>query len=365
MTLLDAIILGLVEGITEYIPVSSTGHLILASTFLGLDSDPEMKRSVDAFVIIVQGGAILAVLGLFWPRVLQMFKGLVGRDASGLKMAVNLIVAFLPAAILGVLFNDLIERYLFFAWPVIAALFFGGVLMLGLKRWQDRVYRDVENGGDDHHDSNKTSHSPTQKYVSIENLSWQRALVIGLLQCVAMWPGTSRSMMTIVSGMFVGMKPRDAAEFSFLLGLPTLGGACVYKAMKNFMGDGPNVFEVLGTTEVVVGSIVALISALFAVKWLISYLTKHGLALFGWYRIALALILIALVSMNMITITPDNADVVPDAVPTIDANDSQISQRRSTEKSHHGEHCEHGGGASTNTATKLRFGSQHFQMTLS
>jgi undecaprenyl-diphosphatase len=277
MTPLDAIILGLVEGLSEYLPISSTGHLIIVSSLLGLDRDPDLKTAVDAFNIVVQGGAILAVLGLFWPRVWQMIQGLLGRSAPGLRLARNIIVAFLPAAVFGVLLDDIIEATLFRPWPVIGALAVGGVLLLGMRRWQNAIYATAK------------SDTESSSFVALEDLSWQRALIIGLLQCVAMWPGTSRSMMTIVGGMFVGLKPKDAAEFSFLLGLPTLGGACVYKLMTR--GDA---VMSLGWIPVTLGIVVATVSAALAVKWFVSYLATHGLAIFGWYRIALAIVLTAL-----------------------------------------------------------------------
>lgn len=278
MTPLDAIILGLVEGLSEYLPISSTGHLIIVSSLLGLDRDPDLKTAVDAFNIVVQGGAILAVLGLFWPRVWQMIQGLLGRSAPGLRLARNIIVAFLPAAVFGVLLDDIIEATLFRPWPVIGALAVGGVVLLGMRRWQNAIYATAKKDDDQR-----------SSFVALEDLSWQRALIIGLLQCVAMWPGTSRSMMTIVGGMLVGLKPKDAAEFSFLLGLPTLGGACVYKLMTR--GDA---VMSLGWLPVTLGIVVATISAALAVKWFVSYLATHGLAIFGWYRIALAVLLTAL-----------------------------------------------------------------------
>ena len=290
MTILDAIILGLVEGITEYLPVSSTGHLIITASLLGLDRDASIKSAVDAFNIVIQGGAILAVLGLYRKRVLSMIQGILGKDAGGRRLFLNLVIAFLPAAVFGVMLDDLIEAVLFKPWPVITALALGGVLLIGMKRWQDRVFAAAD--GDEDGDQSR--------FTDIEHLSWRQALVVGLLQCVAMIPGTSRSMMTIVGGMLVGLRPKQAAEFSFLLGLPTLGGACVYKALKS--GDE---IAALGTAPIVVGIAVATVSAAFAVKWLVGYLAKHGLAAFGWYRIALAIVLAALWFGGVVSFGPD------------------------------------------------------------
>lgn len=303
VTILDAIILGLVEGVTEYLPVSSTGHLILAANLLGLGESAAEKEAIDAFNIVIQGGAILAVLGVFWPRVRQMLAGLRGRDREGLRLAINIIIAFLPAAIVGPFLGDWIWRTLFFPAPVIAALAVGGVLMILMGPWQRMLLR--ERGNDDH--------ASAGNVVAIEDLTWRKALFIGLLQCVAIWPGTSRSMVTIVGGMLVGMRPRHAAEFSFLLALPTLSGACVYKGLQNFMGDGPHMFEVLGATNLVVGIVVATIAAGLAVKWLVSYLQRHGVAAFGWYRIALAGVLVALVALGHLDISPTESPATTDA----------------------------------------------------
>jgi len=297
MTILDAIILGIVEGITEYLPVSSTGHLIITSWLLGLDGDPEQKRAVDAFNIIIQGGAILAVLGLYRARVGQMIRGILGRDPAGRRLFINLVIAFIPAAVLGVLLDDLIESHLFRPEPVIAALFIGGIILLCMRRWQDRLY--AAQGKDD-----------KDRFVDIESLSWKSALTIGFLQCVAMWPGTSRSMMTIVGGMFMGLRPRQAAEFSFLLGLPTLGGACVYKLGKSILRDGDGFVTTLGGwTPVLVGILVATFAAAIAIKWLVEWLGNHGLALFGWWRIAVSLFLAASIWVfGWFTITPPPAE---------------------------------------------------------
>lgn len=275
MNLLQAVILGLVEGITEYLPISSTGHLILAARALGLSGD-----AVDDFTVIIQGGAILAVAALYWPRILQMLRGLIGRDedaVKGRRLLINLIIAFIPAAAVGLLLEDTIDKYLFGAWPVIAALAIGGIWMI----WID-ASRKQRLGAAHIADSG----------LSVDDLRWNRALLIGLFQCVAMWPGTSRSMMTIAGGTILGMKPKEAAEFSFLLGLPTLGGACVYKLGKNLYESHEqgtaNIFAQLGWLPVVVGILIAFVSALLAIRWLVAFLNRHGLAPFGWYRLVLA-----------------------------------------------------------------------------
>lgn len=288
MEIWQAIVLGVVEGITEYLPVSSTGHLILASSLMHLDS-PENKEAIDAFNIVVQGGAILAVLGLYRGRVLQMLRGLLGRDREGFRLFVNLIAAFLPAAVLGLLLHSWIEKHLFSAGPVLAAVLVGGLYMLFIDAWRTGRFSPPRSAAD---------------YREIKDIRPQHAFVIGLMQCVAMWPGTSRSMMTITGGMMFGLRPKAAAEFSFLLGLPTLGAACVYslyKDVKHAHESGlPNLFQRLGTVPVVVGVVVAAISAAVAVAWLVGFLNRRGLTPFGWYRIALFVVLAGAIASGWI-----------------------------------------------------------------
>lgn len=305
MTVIQAIVLGLVEGITEYLPVSSTGHLIIVSDLLGLGDTIAQRDAVDTFNIVVQGGAILAVLGLYFPRVLQMIKGLLGKDPVGLKMAINIIVAFLPAAVLGVLFNDFIEEKLFNTPAVITALALGGLFMIALDKIK---FKQVDSDDDPSND--------------ITEMNWKQALFIGFMQCVAMWPGTSRSMMTIAGGVIVGLKPKQAAEFSFLLGLPTLGGACVYSLAKNLknaseMGT-PNMFETLGWTPIVIGIVVATVSAALAVKWLVSFLNKHGLAPFGYYRLVLAALLGILIMTGTVSLDAPEPESIPTSPPSLE-----------------------------------------------
>ena len=275
MTLLDAAILGLVEGITEYLPVSSTGHLILTSALLGLDG-----AGIDAFNIVIQGGAILAVLGLYRARVLGMAQGLIGQNPQGRRLLVRLLIAFAPAAVLGPILDDTIEATLFRPVPVLVALAIGGVIMLKLGKGR----------------ANSSDTDPA-------DLPLRAAFLIGLAQCIAMWPGTSRSMVTLAAGVALGLRPARAAEFSFLLGLPTLGGACVYKLLK----DGDTVLA-LGTPSLVVGVLVATVSAAFAVRWLVGFLTNRGLAPFGWYRLALTVVVAAAWASGWIELDASSGD---------------------------------------------------------
>lgn len=257
---------------------------------LGLDK-PETKSATDAFLIIVQGGAILAVLGLYRTRVLQMIRGVLGRDPAGFRLALNLLIAFLPAAIIGLLLEEHIERLLFGPGPVVLALALGGVYMIVLEAWRQGKFSRV-----------RSSHAE----IGIDELTPGRALLIGLMQCIAMWPGTSRSMMTITAGYIVRLRPAAAAEFSFLLGLPTLGGACAYKLYKDFANDGVDghvsVFKTLGVAPVLLGIAVATLSAAVAIKWLVGFLNRHGLAPFGWYRLILAAALLGLIIGGIVVI---------------------------------------------------------------
>ncbi len=294
MEVWHAMVLGLVEGITEYLPVSSTGHLIIAASLMGLD-DPVRKAGVDAFNIVIQGGAILAVLGLYRARVLQMLRGLVGRDAPGLRLAINLLIAFVPAAVLGLLLDDTIEAYLFNPPAVLAALALGGVYMLVVDYQANRARKQAANSPTRSH----LMEAPPAAADELTKLRPAQALTIGLLQCVAMWPGISRSMMTITGGMLVGLRPAQAAEFSFLLGLPTLGAACLYKAFKN-----TDELSELGGAAIVAGLVTATASAALAVRWLVGFLNRHGLAVFAWYRFGLCALLLVLWLVGVVRIAP-------------------------------------------------------------
>lgn len=302
----QAVILGLVEGITEYLPVSSTGHLILASDLMGLRRAGPMEAAVESFEVVIQGGAILAVLGLYWPRVVRMLKGLLGRDAGGLRLLVNLIVAFMPAAIVGLLVHSWITKHLFSTVPVLTALVMGGLYMMFIEQWRRGRF-------------SFRPHASQGK--EIDDLTPGDALKIGLLQCVAMIPGTSRSMMTITGGFLVGLKPKAAAEFSFLLGLPTLvaaTGLALFKDLRHAAKTGePNMFQVLGVAPTLIGMGVAAISAALAVKWLVGFLNKHGLTVFGWYRLALALVLGILVWRGVVQISDDYQDPAVKPVPQL------------------------------------------------
>ena len=258
----QALVLGVVEGLTEYLPVSSTGHLLLAQRALGI----EQGEAANAYAICIQAGAILAVLGLYRARVAQMLRGLGGSDPEGLGLAVAVIVAFLPAAVVGLAFDARIEELLFGLKPVVFAWLVGGLAILGVGRWRRK--------------------KGTGSSLGLAQLGPRGALVIGLFQCLALWPGTSRSLVTIVGALVVGLSLSAAVEFSFLLGLLTLLAATAYKALD----QGPLLVQSYGAVSLTVGVLSAWLAAVVSVRWMVSWLQSHSLALFGWYRVLLALL---------------------------------------------------------------------------
>ncbi|MBL8764104.1 MAG: undecaprenyl-diphosphate phosphatase [Phycisphaerae bacterium] len=302
LSVMQAAVLGLVEGVTEYLPISSTGHLIVASSLMGLEdpAHPNVKDAVDSFNVVIQGGAILAVVGLYWPRFAQMLRGALGRDPAGLRLVFNLAAAFLPAAAVGLVLHKTIKAHLFFAAPVAIAFIVGGLYMMAVDQWRRGRFGPPP--------------APSAEK-GIDDLSIPDAVKIGLIQCVAMWPGVSRSMMTITGGFFVGLRPAAAAEFSFLLGVPTLTAAAgldLYKNLKHSRLTGePNLFQELGITATMVGVLVAAISAALAVRWLVGFLNRRGLSPFGWYRVAAGVVLLLLVARGMVTIVPDSETSTP------------------------------------------------------
>jgi len=276
LTLGQAVVLGVVEGLTEYLPVSSTGHLLIAERIMGIGAAPDadaeqnqrIKEAADAYTICIQAGAIIAVLGLYFRRVKQMLHGLAGRDAEGRRLFVNCIAGFLPAAVIGLLFNTLIKSYLFGTWPVILAWFVGGLAILAVSRRKPGQAQ------------------PNAAGLPLAELTWRMALIIGFAQCIAMWPGVSRSLVTIVGGLLVGLSLSAAVEFSFLLGLITLSAATGYDTLKH----GHVMLQTFDILSLAVGVLFAFIAAVLSVRWMVGYLNRHGLAVFGYYRVALALI---------------------------------------------------------------------------
>jgi undecaprenyl-diphosphatase len=255
-----AAILGIVEGITEYLPISSTGHLILASRLLGLKGE-----GADAFDVVIQLGAILAVVvhyrRLLWKRT----AGLLTMQPKSVSLLVALVLGFVPTAIVGFLLRKKIKALLFGPGPVAIALVAGGILMIVVE-----VIR---------------SKRQTKGLTGLEHVTPLRAFLIGVGQCFSMWPGSSRSMCTIVTGQLTGLSTGTAAEFSFLLGLPTLGAATVYEAYKS-----RDALAGVGALNVVVGLVVSFFVAWAVVAGFVAYLQKRGLLPFGVYRIILGVI---------------------------------------------------------------------------
>lgn len=268
MTTWDALILGIVEGLTEYLPVSSTGHLILAQRALGIEDTAASK----AYAICIQAGAILAVLGVFARRVGQMLRGLVGKDPQGLRLALLLLAAFVPTAVIALRTKKTIDEHLLYLWPITIAWFVGGVVLLvfsALPRFRPDAL---------------------MKGKSVLELSWAAAVFIGLAQCLGLCPGTSRSLVTILGGLLVGLSMEAALEFSFLLGVVTLSAATGYEAMRH----GHDMLRAYSVASLAVGFVTAAISAALAVAWMLHYLRRSGMAVFGWYRIALAIVVAGL-----------------------------------------------------------------------
>ncbi|WNW10444.1 undecaprenyl-diphosphate phosphatase [Pseudomonas sp. DTU_2021_1001937_2_SI_NGA_ILE_001] len=255
----QAMILGIVEGLTEFIPVSSTGHQIIVADLIGFGGERAM-----AFNIIIQLGAILAVVWEFRAKIFEVVLGLPSQRRAQ-RFTVNLLLAFLPAVVLGVLFSDLIHHYLFNPITVAVALVVGGIIMLWAER-REHVIR-VEH---------------------VDEMRWSDALKVGCAQCLAMIPGTSRSGSTIIGGLLFGLSRKAATEFSFFLAMPTMVGAAVYSGYKYRHLFQPDDFAVFA-----VGFVVSFVFAMIAVRGLLKFIATHSYALFAWYRIAFGLLILA------------------------------------------------------------------------
>lgn len=267
MDILSSVILAIVEGLTEFLPVSSTGHMILAQGVLGLESSEYLK----AFTVMIQFGAILSVLVYYWRRFIPWLpsseSNTTGRyNLSGWELYGLMIIGCLPAAVLGLLLEDYIDSLLGSMWVVIAMLFIGGILMIIL----DSSFKANEE----------------------KRLSPRKALIVGFFQCLAMVPGVSRSMATIFGGMQQGLTRKQAAEFSFFLAIPTMFGATLLKAYKLYK-SGLDVYLDNWQT-LLIGNVVAFIVALVVIKYFIAFVGKYGVKLFGYYRIVLAIVFAAL-----------------------------------------------------------------------
>lgn len=254
MTLFEAVVIAIVEGITEFLPISSTGHMIITEALLGT----EINEFTKAFTVNIQFGAILSVVVLYWRRFLQSW-----------SFYQKLFVAFLPAAVIGFLAGDFIDSLLENVMVVAVMLLVGGVLLLFVDKWFKQENTDQE-------------------------INYKTALKIGFWQCIAMIPGVSRSAATIIGGMQQKLSRKNAAEFSFFLAVPTMAAASAYKLLKDYKYFNSDNIDIL-----LVGNLVAFVVAMIAIKTFITFLQKHGFKVFGWYRIVVGLVLIILLLMGV------------------------------------------------------------------
>ena len=259
MTIFQTIILGIVEGITEFLPVSSTGHMIIAQKILAIES----TEFVKAFTVNIQFGAILSVVVLYWKRFFQTF-----------DFYWKLIIAVIPALVLGFLFSEKIDMLLENVTVVAIMLVLGGVLMLFVDKWFNKTNED-------------------------QTMDWKRSLKIGFYQCIAMIPGVSRSMATIVGGMSTKLTRKNAAEFSFFLAVPTMAAASGYKLLKLFMDPAGKSMLSENLVTLLIGNLVAFVVAMVAIKFFISFLTKYGFKAFGYYRIVVGVAILILLYLGV------------------------------------------------------------------
>ncbi|WP_339428229.1 MULTISPECIES: undecaprenyl-diphosphate phosphatase [unclassified Pseudomonas] len=258
-TAIQALILGVVEGLTEFLPISSTGHQIIVADLLDFTGD-----RFNAFNIIIQLGAILAVVWEFRGKIFEVVSGL-PTQRKAQRFTLNLLIAFFPAVVLGVIFADLIHHYLFNPITVATALVVGGVIMLWAERREHEVHAET-----------------------VDDITWKDALKVGLAQCLAMIPGTSRSGSTIIGGLLFGLSRKTATEFSFFLAMPTMVGAAVYSGYKY-----RDLFQPADLPVFAIGFVTSFIFAMIAVKGLLKFIASHSYAAFAWYRIAFGLLILA------------------------------------------------------------------------
>jgi len=259
MTIIQTIILGIVEGLTEFLPVSSTGHMIIAQKILSIESTDFVK----AFTVNIQFGAILSVVVLYWKRFFQTF-----------DFYWKLLIAVLPALVLGFLFSEKIDLLLENVTVVAVMLVLGGILMLFVDKWFDRPNED-------------------------QTMDWKRALKVGFYQCIAMIPGVSRSMASIVGGMTTKLTRKNAAEFSFFLAVPTMAAASGYKLLKLVMDPAGKSLLSENLVTLLIGNLVAFVVALAAIKFFIGFLTKYGFKAFGYYRIVVGIAILVLIFLGV------------------------------------------------------------------
>ncbi|MFN3303376.1 MAG: undecaprenyl-diphosphate phosphatase [Roseateles sp.] len=269
--LIKAAILGIVEGLTEFLPISSTGHLILAGSLLNF-----VGEKAKVFEIAIQTGAMFAVIWEYRERLARTVSGIT-REPQAQRFALNVLIAFLPAVVLGLAFGKYIKAHLFHPVPVAMAFIVGGLIILWVEARHKRLYGELDLAG-----------GRRARVETVDDMRPLDALKVGLLQCVAMIPGTSRSGATIIGGLVLGMSRKAATEFSFYLGIPTLMGAGAYSVLKQrdalAWEDAP---------MFAVGLVFAFFSALLCIRWLIRYVSSHDFKIFAWYRIAFGMVVLA------------------------------------------------------------------------
>ena len=265
----EAIVLGIVEGITEFLPVSSTGHLLVVGELIGFGTG-SASTAADTYAIAIQFGAIMAVLFLYRVRIWSMLRGLFGADDDGRAILIRLAVAFMPAAIIGVLAGDALKDALFGPVPVTIAWLVGGVVLV---RWR-----------------------PNAGTLTLSQMPVRAAVVIGCAQSLALWPGVSRSLVTLIAALAVGLTMAAAIEFSFLLGLLTLSAATFLDLGKH----GEELVDSFGLLAPSVGLVCAFVTAIIAVRWMVGYLNTHSLAVFGWYRLFIGGVAVVLLATNVL-----------------------------------------------------------------
>jgi undecaprenyl-diphosphatase len=286
----QAIILGAVEGITEFLPISSTGHLIVTERLLGLGGTKPSLETLDSYAVIIQGGAILAVAVLYWRRLWASFAALAaslrvpgfrGRpvDAADRRLAVGIIVAVAPAGLIGLVAGDAVQHRLFSPIPIALAWIAGGAALVAVAGWLHRRGVAGADGG-----------------FGLDRLTWQAALIVGLAQALALWPGVSRSLVTIVAGCLVGLTVSAAVELSFLVGFVLLLAASGLEILKH----GSDIISAYGWLNPLLGLAVAFVFAVAAIRWLLRVISGQSLAGFGWYRLAAAAMVFGLLAAGRI-----------------------------------------------------------------
>ncbi len=259
---LKALIMGLVEGFTEFLPISSTGHLILAGSLLNFTGE-----KIKTFEIVIQAGAIFAVCWEYRAKIIQVLQGMM-REAQSRQFVINLVVAFLPAAVLGLLFSKHIKAVLFAPVPVALAFIIGGGVILWAERRQHQ-------------------HASQRQIETVDQMTMIDALKVGCAQAFALIPGTSRSGATIIGGMLFGLSRKAATEFSFFLAIPTLLGATVYSLYKARALLSIQDIPLFG-----IGTVASFVSAFLCVRWLLRYISSHDFSVFAWYRIGFGLLVL-------------------------------------------------------------------------